>query len=63
MVEVIISGSEKNKKGEKITPKEELEYLQLQNDLFIFIQKNEYNISRELLTKIAEKAESIEIVE
>lgn len=63
MVEVIISGSEKNKKGEKITPQEELEYLQLQNDLFIFIQKNEYNISRELLTKIAEKAESIEIVE
>ena len=63
MVEVIISGSEKNKKGEKITPQEELEYLQLQNDLFIFIQNNEYNISRELLTKIAEKAESIEIVE
>ena len=63
MVVVIISGSEKNKKGEKITPHEELEYLQLQNDLFIFIQKNEYNISRELLTKIAEKAESIEIVE
>lgn len=63
MVEAIISGSEKNKNGEEITPQEKLEYLRLQNDLVVFIQKNEYNISRELLTKIAEKAQSIEIIE
>ena len=35
----------------------------MQNDLVVFIQKYEYNISRELLTKIAEKAQSIEIIE
>ncbi len=63
MVEAIISGSEKNKNGEEITPQEKLEYLRLQNDLAVFIRRNEYNISRELLDKIAEKAESIEIVE
>ena len=63
MVEAIISGSEKNKNGEEITPQEKLEYLRLQNDLAVFIRRNEYNISRELLNKIAEKAESIEIVE
>lgn len=63
MVEAIISGSEKNKNGEEITPQEKLEYLRLQNDLTVFIRRNEYNISRELLNKIAEKAESIEIVE
>lgn len=63
MVEAIISGSEKNKNGEEITPQEKLEYLRLQNDLAVFIRGNEYNISRELLNKIAEKAESIEIVE
>lgn len=63
MVEAIISGSGKNKNGEEITPQEKLEYLRLQNDLAVFIRRNEYNISRELLNKIAEKAESIEIVE
>lgn len=63
VVEAIISGSEKNKNGEEITPQEKLEYLRLQNDLAVFIKKNEYNISRELLTKIAEKAQSIEIIE
>ena len=63
MVEAIISGSEKNKNGEEITPQEKLEYLRLQNDLAVFIRRNEYNISRELLNKIAEKAESIEIGE
>ena len=63
MVEAIISGSEKNKNGEEITPQEKLEYLRLQNDLAVFIRRNEHNISRELLNKIAEKAESIEIVE
>ena len=63
MVEAIISGSEKNKNGEEITPQEKLEYLRLQNDLAVFIRRNEYNIRRELLNKIAEKAESIEIVE
>lgn len=63
VVEAIISGSEKNKNGEEITPQEELEYLQLQNDLVLFIQRNEYNISRELLVKIMEKAQSIEIVD
>ena len=63
MVEAIISGSEKNKNGEERTPQEKLEYLRLQNDLAVFIRRNEYNISRELLNKIAEKAESIEIVE
>lgn len=63
MVEAIISSSEKNKNGEVITSKEKLEYLRLQDDFFLFIQKNEYNISRELIDKIAEKAKSIEIVE
>lgn len=63
MVEAIISGSEKNKNGEEITAQEKLEYLRLQNDLSLFIRRNEYNISSELLTKIAEKAQSIEIVE
>lgn len=62
-LKLLISGSEKNKNGEEITPQEKLEYLRLQNDLVVFIQKNEYNISRELLTKIAEKAQSIEIIE
>lgn len=63
MVEAIISGSEKNKNGEEITSQEKLEYLRLQNDLSLFIRRNEYNVSRELLDKIAEKAKSIEIVE
>lgn len=63
MVEAIISGSEKNKNGEEITTQEKLEYLRLQNDLSLFIRRNEYNVSRELLDKIAEKAKSIEIVE
>lgn len=63
MVEAIISGSEKNKNGEEITAQEKLEYIRLQNDLSLFIRRNEYNVSRELLDKIAEKAKSIEIVE
>lgn len=63
MVEAIISGSEKNKNGEEITSQEKLEYIRLQNDLSLFIRRNEYNVSRELLDKIAEKAKSIEIVE
>ena len=39
MVEAIISGSEKNKNGEEITPQEKLEYLRLQNDLAVFIRR------------------------
>lgn len=63
MVEAFFSLSEKNKNGKEITSQEKFEYLQLQEDCFTFIQRNEYNVSRELINKITEKAKSIEIVE